>query len=179
MSKISDFVTFHTGDGKMPDGTAAPCFQTALSEIFKGRKESHWCWYITPTNTTSKSFGDRFVLSTEDTIAFIQNKLLLSHYLVFMHVVSNQLERGIDPGTLLMSKTDAIKVYKSAKWFNKFGSHTNSELFNVTNRIITMLDRVAQDYMVDTILESICVRRKSMLFNELKYNKLIATARSC
>lgn len=171
MNKTQDFLTFHMGNGKLSDGSTASSFQTALVEILSGKKKTHWSWYVMPTNMKSKSFGYRFALDRNETIAYIRNDLLLSNYLVFMYAVSNKLESGISPETLLMSKTDVIKAYDSAKWFNQFGSYTNCELFNVTNKIINQLSGVVQEYMLEIMISSIDTKKykqHSSLLNQIK-----------
>ena len=49
-SIIEDFVQYHKGYGILPNDTIAPSFEKALSEIKKGKKVSHWAWYIIPIN---------------------------------------------------------------------------------------------------------------------------------
>lgn len=54
-------------------------YQTALSEIKKGRKRSHWMWYIFPQlkglgrSPTSEFYG---IASLEEAVAFLENPYL-------------------------------------------------------------------------------------------------------
>ena len=54
-------------------------YQTALSEIKKGRKRSHWMWYIFPQlkglgrSPTSEFYG---IASLEEAAAFLENPYL-------------------------------------------------------------------------------------------------------
>lgn len=135
---IHDFVEYHKGYGILPDNTIAPSFEMALNEIKTGKKTSHWAWYIMPTNKSSRTFGNMFVLQNDEQIkAYISNPLLYNNYITFLTTVIEQLQK-IKPIDLLNSHVDVNKLYDSVSLFNQYASDDNI-LFERTLTIQTLL----------------------------------------
>ena len=135
-TSIDDFVQFHNGEGFLPCGTTmAPGFEIALNEIEKGKKTTHWAWYIIPINKSSRTFRNKFVLQNEEEIkAFIETPLLYNNYITFLTAIIKQLEKGIEPIDLLNSQVDVNKLNESVTLFNRHASNDNT-LFQLTTKI--------------------------------------------
>jgi uncharacterized protein (DUF1810 family) len=137
---IDDFVQFHKGEGFLPCSTTiAPGFEIALNEIKKGKKTTHWAWYIIPINKSSRTFRNRFVLHNEDEIkAFIETPLLYNNYITFLTAIIEQLHNGIEPIDLLNSQVDVNKLNESVTLFNK-QSLNHTILYELTTKIMKLL----------------------------------------
>lgn len=115
-SKLDEFKRFQNGHGTIHDEPAAS-FNQAMREIRAGQKTGHWSWYVFPTNKPSRAFNNKFALKTEEALAYLDDAVLRKRYVQFMEAVSDQLNRGADPRTLLMSNVDVHKAYDSAVFF--------------------------------------------------------------
>lgn len=151
MEKIITFLKYHNGFGKLSDGSCAPSFATANIEILSGAKQSHWIWYLLPTNDKSKTFGDKFTLSNSEIILFIANPTLSKNYVTLLQSILYQLDNGVHPLRLLMSKIDVIKTYESVSLFERY-SEFCPILKNTTDKIKNHLKSYAVHYMIDTML---------------------------
>ena len=136
---IEDFVQYHKGYGILPNNTIAPSFEKALNEIKKGKKVSHWAWYIIPINKPSRTFRHKFALENEEQIEeYISTPLLYHNYINFLTSVIEQLKET-EPIDLLNSQVDVNKLYESASLFNKYSSPNHNTLFQLTSKIQTLL----------------------------------------
>ena len=152
MSKIDDFLEYQLGNGKFFDNTEAPSFCDAINEINKGQKKSHWAWYIMPTNNKTKTFGYKFALNDEETIAYLKNSTLYNNYLAFMKIIINQLNNGIPSLQLLATKIDVIKLYDSISWFKKI-LNEDDELFFIIEQVKLKIEPEIKYYMLDSIID--------------------------
>lgn len=177
MSKINDFLQYQLGEGKFFDNTKAPSFCDAIHEINTGRKNGLWTWYIIPTNNKSKTFGYKFALNDEETIAYLKNPTLYNNYLAFMKIIINQLNNGVPSLQLLATKIDVIKLYESVCWFKSF-LQRNDELFSIIEQILVKLEPELKYYMLDYIIEfqNVNIQRTKYLTkvsNELHKDKWV------
>lgn len=93
-------------------------YQTALSEIRNGRKESHWIWYIFPQikglgfSEMSQYFG---IADIAEAKAYLQNPILKDR----LYEITNSLllHSGKSPGAVL-GHIDAMKVKSSMTLFD-------------------------------------------------------------
>lgn len=171
MEKISNFLTFHAGEGKLCDGTKAPDFMQALNELLGGAKQTHWIWYMFPTSEPSKSFGHKFALSETETALFLMTPSLCNNYVALMNVVAFQLAQGTDPLKLLMSRVDVVKTYESAKWMNQNCRDRHSDVRYVTQSVMNQLYKVANECVYQLfVLEQSALNKNRML--EQAMNKM-------
>lgn len=152
MDKVFYFLNYQLGNGKFPDGVKAPSFCDAINEINKGQKESHWAWYIMPTNNKSNTFGYKFALNDEETKEYLFNTTLYSNYLCFMKIVNKQLMNGLHSSQLFVYKMDVIKLYDSVCWFKRFVKK-NDELYNILEQIKVKIEPDIKYYMLDSIID--------------------------
>lgn len=93
-------------------------YQTALSEIRNGRKESHWIWYIFPQvkglgfSEMSQYFG---IADIAEAKAYLQNPILKDR----LYEITNslRLHSGKSPEAVL-GHIDAMKVKSSMTLFD-------------------------------------------------------------
>ena len=93
---------------------------TALAEIRRGRKTSHWIWYIFPQldglgrSSTARAYALRDLTEAR---AYLRDRLLRARYEEIAGAVSDQLARGLSLQDLMGSSTDALKLASSLTLF--------------------------------------------------------------
>lgn len=92
-------------------------YATALKEIQRGRKQSHWMWYIFPqVEGLGYSYTSRFyaIRSLEEAKAFLQDPYLGGH----LSEICNELLRlETNNATEVFGKPDDIKLCSSMTLF--------------------------------------------------------------
>ena len=104
-------------------------YATALDEIRRGRKRSHWMWYIFPQlqglgfSSTAQYYGIRDLEQAKDymehpvlaaiclhhrTTAFVCALLLVALLVAGLLAIKARLERPLPPVTILTSKPDSV-----------------------------------------------------------------------
>ena len=95
-------------------------YDTALAEIRRGRKTSHWIWYIFPQlaglgrSAMAEKYAIRDVVEACD---YLSDPLLRARYEEITAAVSDQLARGITLEDLMGSRIDALKLVSSVTLF--------------------------------------------------------------
>ena len=95
-------------------------YNTALSEILRGRKTGHWIWYIFPQldglgrSSTARAYALR---DLAEACAYLRDPLLRAHYEEIAGAVSEQLARNRTLDDLMGSSTDALKLASSLTLF--------------------------------------------------------------
>jgi uncharacterized protein (DUF1810 family) len=103
---------FHQAQGS--DHTAG--YDTALAEIRRGRKTTHWIWYIFPQieglgrSSNARAYAIR---DLAEACAYLRDPLLRARYQEIADTVSEQLTRGVALERLMGGRTDALKVVSS------------------------------------------------------------------
>ena len=110
-----------------PDGFAA-----ALAEIERGRKRSHWIWYIFPqlAGLGQSSAAIRYGLqSVDEASAYLRDPLLRDRLLRVTRAVLAQLQRDSAPALVdvMGSAIDALKLVSSMTLFRGVARRTNDE----------------------------------------------------
>jgi len=95
-------------------------YDTALAEIRRGRKTSHWIWYIFPQieglgrSPTARAYAIR---DLAEACEYLRDPLLRARYEEIASAVSEQLTRGSALEELMGGKTDALKLASSLTLF--------------------------------------------------------------
>ena len=95
-------------------------YDTALAEIRRGRKSSHWIWYIFPQieglgrSSTARAYALR---DLAEACAYLRDPLLRARYEEIAGAVSEQLTRGRPLDELMGGSTDALKLVSSLTLF--------------------------------------------------------------
>lgn len=95
-------------------------YAAALAEIRKGRKSSHWIWYIFPQlnglgrSSTAQSFAIR---DLDEACAYLTDPILRDRYVEITAAVENQLAAGASVEGLMGGATDALKLASSLTLF--------------------------------------------------------------
>jgi len=98
----------------------AGAFDAALAELRRGRKESHWIWFVFPqlrglgTSWAATRYGLDGVAEAE---AYLDDPVLLARLLEVTDVVRAQLRRGTQIEDLMGSEIDALKLVSSMTLF--------------------------------------------------------------
>lgn len=95
-------------------------YETALAEIRRGRKTSHWIWYIFPQleglgrSSTARAYAIR---DLAEACEYLRDPLLRARYEEIAGAVSDQLARGVPLEELMGGRTDALKLVSSLTLF--------------------------------------------------------------
>lgn len=95
-------------------------YDTALAEIRRGRKTSHWIWYIFPQieglgrSSTARAYALR---DLAEACAYLRDPLLRARYEEIAGAVGEQLTRGCELEDLVGDRTDALKLVSSLTLF--------------------------------------------------------------
>ena len=95
-------------------------YDTALAEIRRGHKTSHWIWYIFPQldglgrSSTARAYAIR---DLAEACAYLRDPFLHARYEEIAGAVSDQLALGVRLGALMGSRTDALKLASSLTLF--------------------------------------------------------------
>ena len=105
-------------------------YDTALAEIRRGRKTSHWIWYIFPQieglgrSSTARAYALRDLAEARE---YLRDPLLRARYEEIARAVSEQLARGRALEELMGSRTDALKLVSSLTLFRAAAQSLASE----------------------------------------------------
>jgi uncharacterized protein (DUF1810 family) len=95
-------------------------YDTALAEIRRGHKTSHWIWYIFPQlvglgqSATARAYA---LGNLTEACAYLRDPLLRTRYEEITNAVSNQLVAGRSLQDLMGSTIDALKLVSSLTLF--------------------------------------------------------------
>jgi uncharacterized protein (DUF1810 family) len=95
-------------------------YDTALAEIRRGRKTSHWIWYIFPQIEglgRSSIARDYAIRDLAETCDYLRDPLLRARYEEIAAAVSDQLAGGRALEELMSGRTDALKLVSSLTLF--------------------------------------------------------------
>lgn len=135
---------------KAQDGSSGN-YATALSEIRKGGKSSHWIWYVFPQldglgrSAIAQSFALR---DLDEACAYLQDPLLGARYEEIAAAVDEQLAHGIPVEVLMGGSTDAFKLASSLTLFRAAASSLarsapGSDFARLAERCDRILQRIA------------------------------------
>ena len=122
---LSSLNRFHTAQANPTTG-----YDTALAEIRRGRKTSHWIWYIFPQlaglgrSATARAYAIRNLAEACD---YLRDPILRARYEEITEAVSDQLTRGRSLEDLMGSRIDALKLVSSVTLFRAAGQRLASE----------------------------------------------------
>ncbi len=106
---------FHTAQASRWAG-----YDIALAEIRRGRKTSHWIWYIFPQieglgrSSTARAYAIR---DLAEACEYLRDPLLRARYEEIAGAVSEQLASGGSLEELMGGSTDALKLASSLTLF--------------------------------------------------------------
>jgi uncharacterized protein (DUF1810 family) len=115
MSHVTSLSRFHLAQASPSAG-----YDTALAEIRRGRKTSHWIWYIFPQidglgrSSTARAYAIR---DLAEACAYLRDPLLRTRYEEIAGALSEQLAGGRTVEDLMGGSTDALKLVSSLTLF--------------------------------------------------------------
>jgi uncharacterized protein (DUF1810 family) len=95
-------------------------YDTALAEIRRGRKTSHWIWYIFPQleglgrSSTARAYALR---DLAEACEYLRDPLLRARYEEIAGAADEQLAHGCALEELMGGRTDALKFVSSVTLF--------------------------------------------------------------
>lgn len=112
----------HVSLERFHEAQASPSagYDTALAEIRRGRKRSHWIWYIFPQieglgrSSTARAYALR---DLAEACEYLRDPLLRARYEEIAAAVSEQLARGVSLEELMGGRTDALKLVSNITLF--------------------------------------------------------------
>ncbi len=105
-------------------------YDTALAEVRRGRKTSHWIWYIFPqlAGLGRSSMAQKYAIrDLAEACDYLRDPLLRARYEEITAAVSDQLARGIALEDLMGSRIDALKLVSSLTLFRGAGQRLADE----------------------------------------------------
>jgi uncharacterized protein (DUF1810 family) len=105
-------------------------FQSALEEIRRGGKRSHWIWYIFPQLRGLGSSGPSVqyaIADVSEARAYLQHPDLRSRLLAITSAVAEQLESGKSLVVVMGSPIDALKLVSSLTLFAHVARELHAE----------------------------------------------------
>jgi uncharacterized protein (DUF1810 family) len=95
-------------------------YDTALAEIRRGRKTSHWIWYIFPqlAGLGRSAMAEKYAIrDLAEACDYLRDPLLRARHEEITAVVSAHLARGLALEHLMGSRIDALKLVSSLTLF--------------------------------------------------------------
>lgn len=126
-------------------------YATALAEIQRGAKRSHWIWYIFPQiaglgrSSTARTYA---LDDLEETRAYLADPVLRARYEEISAAVAEQLARGVGVEKLMGGSIDALKLASSLTLFRAAAEELSARdpsLAPLTQCCDDILQRIASD----------------------------------
>ena len=95
-------------------------YDTAVAEIRRGRKTSHWIWYIFPqlAGLGRSAMAEKYAIrDLAEACDYLRDPLLRARYEEITAAVSDQVARGLALEDLMGSRIDALKLVSSLTLF--------------------------------------------------------------
>ena len=95
-------------------------YDTALAEIRRGRKTSHWIWYIFPqlAGLGRSAMAEKYAIrDLAEACDYLRDPLLRARYEEITTAVGDQLARGTALEDLMGSRIDVLKLVSSLTLF--------------------------------------------------------------
>ena len=102
-------------------------FAMALNEIQRGRKSSHWIWYVFPQidGLGRSGTAQEYALhGLGEAVQYVRDPILRTRYLEIARGVEEQLARGVTLEHLMGGQTDALKLVSSLTLFRAAAEQT-------------------------------------------------------
>lgn len=124
-------------------------YSTALAEIRRGHKSSHWIWYIFPQiaglgrSSTAQEYALR---DLDEACEYLRDPVLRAHYEEISGAVADQLANGVEGETLMGGSTDALKLASSLTLFRAAALHlagNDASLMALAQRCDSILEQLA------------------------------------
>ncbi len=114
-------------------------YATALDEVRRGHKQSHWIWYVFPQlaglgqSPPARAYG---IAGREEAVAYLQDRVLRDRLLEIASAVADHLRGGVGLSTLMGSEIDAKKLVSSMTLFETAATGTDEEVAEKAGEIL-------------------------------------------
>jgi uncharacterized protein (DUF1810 family) len=116
-------------------------FATALAEIERGHKQSHWIWYVFPqlaglgSSPAARTYGLRGV---DEAVAYLRDPILGARLLSIARAAAGKLRQGVPLETLMGSSINVLKLISSMTLFHGVAERLGQQpLLEVCEEILT------------------------------------------
>ena len=138
-------------------------YDAAVAEIRRGRKTSHWIWYIFPQLAglgRSAMAGKYALRDLAEACDYLRDPLLRARYEEITGAVHDQLARGLAVEDLMGSRIDALKLVSSLTLFRAAAMRLAGE-DPTSNSIAVITDAVLKQAAAQSY--SLCAQTLSRL----------------
>ena len=128
-------------------------YQTALNEIKKGKKKTHWIWYIFPIMKglrESKMAIYYGIKNFEEATDYLNNEILREH---LIEISKSLLELGKVNILDVMGMIDDIKLQQCMTLFNKVEKEMKINCDNIFEKVLEQFYEGKEDLKTLEILE--------------------------
>ncbi len=120
-------------------------YDTALAEIRRGRKTSHWIWYIFPqvAGLGRSAMAEKYAIrDLAEACDYLRDPLLRARYEEITAAVHDQLARGIALAELMGSRIDALKLVSSLTLFRAAAERLDGAAPASASSFATLVDAI-------------------------------------
>jgi uncharacterized protein (DUF1810 family) len=120
-------------------------YATALAEIHRGHKRSHWIWYIFPqlAGLGRSAMAEKYAIrDLAEACDYLRDPLLRARYEEITIAVSDELARGVALEDLMGSRIDALKLVSSITLFRAAAERLASDDPTFNNSLVDRIDGV-------------------------------------
>lgn len=131
---------FHEAQADMHAG-----YKTALREIRRGRKTSHWIWYIFPqlAGLGRSGMAEKYAIrDLAEACDYLRDPLLRARYEEITAAANDQLSRGRALEDLMGSRIDALKLVSSLTLFRAAAERMAKDVPAFNNSLATAIEPV-------------------------------------
>lgn len=114
-------------------------YDSALHEIERGGKRSHWIWYVFPQlaglgqSRAAQVYG---IAGRDEAVAYLRHRMLRDRLLEIATAVADQLRKGIALPVLMGSDIDAKKLVSSMTLFHAIAAGVDDDLARTAGEIL-------------------------------------------
>ena len=139
-------------------------YDTAVQEIRRGRKTSHWIWYIFPqlAGLGHSAMAQKYAIrDLAEACDYLRDPLLGARYEEITATVRDQLARGIPLEDLMGSRIDARKLVSSLTLFRAAAERLANDDPAFSNSLALVIDLIVKHAAADGYPP--CARTRSLL----------------
>jgi len=133
-------------------------YTTALREIQKGQKTTHWIWYVWPSHMRVRKtqYPNLMFSNLKDVLQYASHPTLVSRLCEITKIATEQLESGIPLNRLFgaMAHVDAPKFWECISMFTVVALVQNkTEMFQIMKHALEVIQRPLHQLVVNTLLQ--------------------------
>ena len=127
-------------------------YDTALAEIRRGRKTSHWIWYIFPqlAGLGHSAMAEKYAIrDLAEACDYLRDPLLRARYEEITSAVTDQLARSRSLEDLMGSRIDTLKLVSSLTLFRAATERLSNSEPVLNNSLAAMINLILKHAEAD------------------------------